>query len=298
MLTERESPEACPPPLLWQDVRREYLAQSAVEQIDTPTGPVAARVLGNGPALYLLPGFSCPAELYCLLVWLLRDEFQCVTVEPSGEPPSGVRWSMNDLAESLELVADRWGHRSLSLFGTNFGAAWGLAAARQMPQRISRLILLQGFARRRLSFGERTLLQLCRLSSRTLNSFPGRVVFQTQNHARWFPPFDSTRWQYYLDATGAMPLRELSRRASAIQRFDMRDQFADVSVPVLLIRTEGEGRVAGDCQKDLEQRLTQVEVEWLHTTGQLPYLTHPHRLAKLIRTFCAERSAEAVHPAI
>ena len=294
MPSEKESSEVCPPPLLWQDVRREFLAQSQLRSIDSSAGPLSLRVWGDGPALYLLPGFSCPAELYCLLVWLLRNDFQCVTVESTGEH----RWSINDLAESLRNVADALEHDSFSVLGANFGAAWGLAAARRMPRQISRLLLLQGFARRRLSFAERMLARLCRFSSGSLKSFPGRVMFQTQNHRRWFPPFDPTRWQYFLDATGEMPLRELSRRAAAIARFDLRSELSGVAVPTLLVRTEGEGQTAAEGQIELERLLPRAEVEWLHTTGQLPYLTHPHRLAKLIRTFCAVGSAEAVQPAV
>jgi hypothetical protein len=87
-MSASEPPAACPPPLLWQDVRREYLAQSTERVI----GSVSVRILGAGPPLYFLPGFSAPAELYCLMIWLLRDDFRCVTIEPlkpglgSGKP--------------------------------------------------------------------------------------------------------------------------------------------------------------------------------------------------------------------
>jgi pimeloyl-ACP methyl ester carboxylesterase len=294
MSSDSGSPDACPPPLMWQDVRREFLAESTLLKIESPHGAVTARVWGEGAPLYLLPSFSSPAELYCLLVWLLRNDFQCVAVEPAFDQLPRQCWLMSDFGHLIRRLADELGHGVVSVFGANFGAAWGLAAARLLPERISRLMLLQGFAHRRLSFGERQLMRLCGLSSRKLAALPGRVAIQTQNQRRWFPPFDPSRWQYYLDATGGMPLRELSRRAQAVHTFDLRGELAAIAVPTLLIRTEGEGRVAGDCQIELERSLPRVQVEWLHTTGQLPYLTHPHRLAKLMRAFCAERSAEAI----
>lgn len=278
------TPEACPPPLMWQDVRREYLAQSERREIATRHGTIAVHVLGTGPALYFLPGFSTPSELYCLLIWLLRDEFRCVVVE-HGSP--GAK-SMSDHAERLADAAHGLGDEGFSIFGANFGAAWGLAIAQRYPERVSRLMLLQGFLRRRLSAFERLLGWMCGRSRRTLAELPYREAAQTQNQRRWFPPFDETRWNYFLETSGVLPLKELSERAGAISRFNLVSRAAEIRTPTLLIHTEGDGAVAEACNRQLEQSLPCVSSEWLHNTGQLAYLTHPHRLAKLMRTFCSE----------
>lgn len=286
------APEACPPPLLWQDVRREYLARSTSTTVDSAAGPVAVRTWGAGPVLYCLPGFTSPAELYGLMIWLLRDEFQCVTIEPAeiSKSPgrSASQTPMQQYVEMLRAVIQAQGVTKYSILGANFGAAWGLAMARAEPGSISRLILLHGFAHRRLSWSEWALKTACSFSRRTLSQFPGRETFQVQNHRRWFPPFDETRFQYFLDASGEIPLREVARRAHAVMLFDLRNSLSQILVPTLLVRTEGEGRVATTLQDELSRGLPNVRQEWLHNTGQLPYLTHPHRLAKLIRIFHAE----------
>ncbi len=281
--------EACPPPLMWQDVRHEFLTHSADVSVESPAGTATVRVWGSGPPIYLLPGFTSPAELYCLLAWLLREDFRCVTIEPFATLRRTVdRCAPFDHEVTLlQAAAEELGDAEFSLLGANYGAAWALAAAHAEPSRVSRLMLIQGFARRRLSFGERRLAAWCRHNRRDLASLPFREMFQTQNHRRWFPPFDPTRWQYYLDATGAMPLRELARRADAVSGWDLRGELPKLHIPTLLIRTEGEGQVAAACQSELAQALPCVQTEWMHSTGQLPYLTHPHRLAKLIRAFCA-----------
>lgn len=294
MTTPDSATEGCPPPLMWQEVRREFLAQSESLMIDSVAGPMAVRVWGSGPPIYLLPGFTSPAELYCLLVWLLRDDFRCVTIEPLATLRSSIVPSApfaNDV-DMVRGVADELGDAEFSILGANFGAAWGLAAAQAMPSRVTRLMLMQGFAHRRLSFLERRLAGWCRHSRRHLANLPWRETIQTQNHRRWFPPFDLTRWQYYLDATGAMPLRELARRADAVARFDVRSQLSEIAVRTLLVRTEGEGQVSAACQAELERSLPNVQAEWLHNSGQLSYLTHPHRLAKLMCAFCAEAHVE------
>ena len=40
--------------------------------------------------------------------------------------------------------------------------------------------------------------------------------------------------------------------------------------------------------EELEAALPHARSEWLHTTGQLPHLTHPHRLSKLVREFIVQ----------
>lgn len=281
------SPQACPPPLMWQDVRREYLAQSESRNIRTSHGTASVRMLGSGPALYLLPSFAAPAELFCLLVWLLKDEFCCVTVERDGTDNARRKTapSLEFDADLLAAVADELSHDTLRVCGANYGAAWGLATAHRHPERVATLVLLQGSLHRRLSFFERQVAWLCGWSRQTLASIPRREFLQLQNQRRWFPPFDQTRWQYFLEATGEMPLQELSRRAAAIARFDLRSVAATIKTPTLVIHTEGDGALAEAGQAELERRLPHVQSEWLHNTGQLAYLTHPHRLAKLIRDF-------------
>lgn len=284
MSSPEVTPEACPPPLMWQDVRQEYLAQSERREIASRYGTIAVQIQGTGPALYFLPGFSTPAELYCLLVWLLRDEFCCVVVEHGS---SGAK-SMSDQADLLADAAHGLGDEVFSIFGANFGAAWGLATAQRYPERVSRLMLQQGFLRRRLSTFERLLGWMCGRSRRTLAELPYREAVQTQNQRRWFPPFDETRWNYFLETSGVLSLKELSGRAAAISRFNLIPQAAEIRTPTLVIHTEGDGAVAEACNLEMERLLPHVKSEWLHNTGQLAYLTHPHRLAKLMRTFCSE----------
>ena len=81
-----------------------------------------------------------------------------------------------------------------------------------------------------------------------------------------------------------------AQRAAALQSFDVRPQLPSVTQPVLLVRTEGEGRVAARCHDELQAALPTVQSEWLHTCGQLPHLTHPHRLAKLLKPFFHEKA--------
>lgn len=121
---------------------------------------------------------------------------------------------------------------------------------------------------------------------------PGRVQstplwrgLQERGHRLWFPPIDPTRWLFYLENAGQTPVAELVRRFGMLSRFDARSRLKQLATPTLLLQVEGEGEMQARCRDELAALLPNARTEFLHTTGLLAFLTHPHRLAKLIREF-------------
>jgi len=80
-------------------------------------------------------------------------------------------------------------------------------------------------------------------------------------------------------------LADLAQKALAVHSVNLEDRLSQVTCPVLLVRTEGQGELETAGHEVLERGLPNARVEWLHSTGLHPYLTHPHRLAKLLKTF-------------
>ncbi len=274
----------CPPPLEWQDVLREFHSQANAWYLDRRNYCISGRTLGSGPPLYLLNGFTGTHELYALLVWLLRDQYRCVLFD-YAMPATRGPVTLGDLADDLVAVGDAAGDASWTVFAPSFGGLVALEAMRRHPGRVNGAILQAAFAHRSLSQFERFLIRVCALHPGKLRHLPLRTFIQRQSHRRWFPPFDRTRWQFLADNTGAVPLADLARRAAMIRDGDLRPVLKEIKQPVLLVRAEGDGQVLEDCGHVLSAGLPRVKVEFLNDTGQYTYLTHPHRLAKLIRTF-------------
>jgi pimeloyl-ACP methyl ester carboxylesterase len=222
--------------------------------------------------------------LHALLVWLLRDRYRCVVFD-YATPAARGKVSLADLADDLIAIADAAGDRRWDVFAPLFGGLVALEAIRRHPDRIGRAVLLGGFAHRSLSRSERFLIRACALHPGRFKHLPLRGILQTQSHRRWFPPFDKTRWQFLYDNTGAVPLAEMARRAAIIRDSDLRPVLNEVRQPVLLVKTEGEGKILEACGEELLQGLPNAKAEWMHDTGHFAYLTHPHRLAKLIDGF-------------
>lgn len=278
--------EACPPPLAWQEVLAAYRQDSHPWEVNLGSRRLTGRTWGVGPALYLLPGFAATAELYALLVYLLREQYRCVVFD-TRSLRRGRRPDIADYAADLQAVMDYHGDPAAHVFAANFGSAAALRTALDCPDRIRSLVCLHGIPVRRLSWTEWLLAKACRYSARSLSALPLRQRIQEWNHRRWFPPFDGTRFEFLVESTGRIPLRDLANQALALNRLTLAEP-GRVAVPVLLIRTEGQGTQNSDAQKVLEESLPDVRTESLHSTGLHPYLTHPHRLAKLIKGFCVE----------
>jgi pimeloyl-ACP methyl ester carboxylesterase len=282
--TEPEnSASSCPPPLEWQEVLREFHKQADAWYLDRPKYRISGRSLGAGPPLYFLNGFTGSHELFALLVWLLRDQFRCVLFDYPVPRQGGS--SLGDLADDVAAIAEVSGDRSINLFATAFGSLVALEAMHRHSRLINRAILQGGFAHRDLSPAERLLLRIGCWTPVRFGRIPGRAAIQRQNHRRWFPPFDATRFQFFLENSGKTPVRELARRGTIVRDCDLRPQLGRIEQPVLLVRCEGDGQVLLAYGDVLEKGLPHAGVEHLNDTGQIPFLTHPHRLAKVIRPF-------------
>jgi pimeloyl-ACP methyl ester carboxylesterase len=257
------------------------------------------RTWGDGPPLYLLGGFLGTQVAYAPLIWLLRRSFRCVVWDYPGsqEPVRGRRpFSLADMADDVRAVADHHSDARFSLFATSFGSLVALQTLLSDPSRIERAVLQGGFAHRKLTLWEKTAVRAGRWIPAHLARF--RIVRSIQrfNHLSWFPPFDRNRWDFYLEDTGRLSLRSFSDRVALAASSDFRGRLSEISRPILLIGSEGEGTIAARSHVELQKGLQNVDSKRLGNCGLLPHLTHPHRLAKLVSGFL-EGEPESAPPA-
>ncbi|MEO1995595.1 MAG: hypothetical protein ABGZ17_10010, partial [Planctomycetaceae bacterium] len=169
------------------------------------------------------------------------------------------------------------------------GAVPTLTAALAEPHRLRRVILPGGFSNRRLSRSERMLVRAARWVPQWVQFQTIRNRIHQQNHRHWFPPYDRTRWEFFVGNALQASVQSLALRATALRDFDVRAELPEIVSPVLLIRTEGDGANREQDHDELERHLSQFRTENFHTCGLLPFLTHPHRLTKCISDFLLEQ---------
>ncbi|MDA1164984.1 MAG: alpha/beta hydrolase [Planctomycetota bacterium] len=272
--------EGCPQPLAWKQVRSEFLKQSQEFHFAIDGLSLSGRVMGEGTPLYFLNGISASSTLFCLTAWLLREEFRCVILDYPSEAQT-----FDQLVKAFDITATRLGDEQFDLYATSFGSAVALLAMHSYPQRIQRAVLQGPLISMQFTFAERVALGMLGWLPGPIQRLPFRNTVLQNNHRLWFPPFDITRWEFLLRETGVVPIRDVARRAKMLRTFDISSSLTTLATPSLIISCEGEAARHRDAARLLGERLPHAEVEELSNSGHVPFVTHPHRLVKLIRPF-------------
>jgi pimeloyl-ACP methyl ester carboxylesterase len=286
-------PEGCPPPLRCRQVAENWHAVAEAWTLPGSRFGTTGTVGGTGTPIYFLNAFGGCAELYTLTAWLLRDYARCVLIDWSSPScatadttvaQKNQRFTLSDFADDIAAVADHLGDQTFAVYGAIVGAAVAARLAARRPERVSHLVLQGAWDRRRLSLGERGLAWWHSRSEKPLSSWSQRELFQTANHQIWFPPQDPDRWAWFLELTGTIPLALMAAEARAIDGVDLTDDLARLACPTRIVATEGAGLRSVAVQQQLATLSPALRYEYLHSTGQHPYLTHPHRMVKLLKS--------------
>ena len=276
--------EPCPTPLDWREVVTRFREERNEFDLVVDGCAVRGAEFGTGQPLYLLNPATGDVDQFALLAWRLREQFRCVFVNyPHPVGPRSLR--LQQAAATVVAAADHLNDDRFSLLAPGWSSLVALQTLLSVPDRVPSAVLICGFAHRDLTVVERGLLAWGGVCPGTLSRLPGWQAIQEQNHRTWFPPYDETRWQFLRDNLGSTRIRDAARRLSILPATDLRPRLGEIESPVLIVRTEGEGDPLTKCQEELQAGLSGGVTEWMHTSGHYSYLTHPHRLAKLVSSF-------------
>ena len=287
----------CPTPLDWRSVIAEYRAEQTETRFAVGRGVVPVRSFGSGSALLWLTGAAGNSDLLALSHWLLRDDHQSLVISTADLQSAATR--PRDVASVVSVLAEflnRLGLTGSELIGVGSGGLIGLRAAVDAPELI-RTLALQGTAPGvDWTLSERALLAIGRHWPGPLRRVPVWNRAATLNHAPWFPPFDPSRWEFLRDNLGETSVRQFALAMQLMQASWDGVDWGALAARVLWIATEGESPGVARAREHWAQMLPQVHVEEMHSCGQFPYLTHPHRFVKLLREFLAHPAEEPHSP--
>ncbi len=288
-LTNEPQSEPCPAPLAWQEVAQSFRADAAVRLVATDDAEITMAEFGQGPPLVVLPPLAGSSLLYCLTAWLLKDDCRLLLLDA---PRFGRTPRPRDLiartADAFSVAIEHVCPEGADLYAPSASGQTALDLMARYPRLVRRALLQGAWAARRWTFAEKLLLRAARWLPMQVRRTPLWLPSQIQNHRRWFPPFDDTRFGFLLNEAGSTRLSDLGNRLLAAGATDLRPRLPAVSQPVLVLRCEGDGPLIDAAQTELEQGLPHARGETLSMTGHYPYLTHPHRLVKIIKNFLLE----------
>lgn len=278
-------PDPCPTPLAWQDVIDGFEREAEPSTFESREVDLQLQAIGEGPPLWFLGGFTGDRRQFALLAWLLKEHFRCVLWDAEWRISPSPTEVVPVLADAMMAAT---GGQPISLFATSFGSQVALSAMIRSPELSTAAILHAGFAHRRYTLSERLLARIGSWSTRPIGELRAWQQIQETNHRTWFPPIDPGRWEFLRDNLAATRACDLARKVRGVAAGSVGESLETITTPVQLIRTEGDGRVLSKAMDELAERLPNVRVESLHTTGHFAHVSHPHRVAKVVKAFLAD----------
>jgi len=278
--------EPCPTPLAWHDVAQSFHESATSRIFETPLAELKVTEFGTGHPIFFLPPLYGSSRLFCLTAWLLKEEYRSVFLETPRfyQSPSPEKL-VSETAQVLSLGIEHLSPRGADLYASGFSGQAAIQLMARWPHLI-RSVFFQGvWGCRQFNAVEKLLLQLGRIPPVRLKKLPFWQTTQIENHRRWFPPFDETRFGFLLQEAGETRTCDFARRMLAASRTDVRPLLRDIQQPVAILHCEGEGRQLAASGAEMEATLPHVIREEMPHSGQFPYLTHPHRLIKILKPF-------------
>ena len=274
------------------DFRAEVIEYDRVAEVRTWQGPryrMTYRVLGDGPALVLLPGLASTYRGYAPTLLRLAGRFQTIQLDYPGEnPDDGAylrRITHNDLVDDLFGLLNHLGLGQVQLFGLSFGSTLTLKALHCEPSRFPKAALQGGFARRRLMPPERLALALGRNISGMTSRLPFHRKGLALNNRVTFPPDQPDLWEFYVEENGRTPIASLTHRLDLLHQLDLRPILPEIQTKVLVIHGTADRIVPMARHAELVAGLGRPNAVLMKRVGHQPHWTHPRELASLVGKF-------------
>ncbi len=271
---------SCPPPLAWTQVLEQFRAAAVPFEVAGDGEPIRGLTFGSGQPLYVLNAWSGTSEVFCLMAWLLREQFRLVLID---YPQSARNW--DTFKDCPARVATFLGDEHYDLLATGFGSVPALLQALTPATGLRRLVLQSSIVSYRLSWLERAGAAVFSVLPASIRNAFFRTRLLYSQHRLWFPPIDETRWQFLAANCLQTPLKVVAQRFRLLHGLDLTSRLKDVRQPVLLVDCEGEPQRNKQANQVLGRELPDATYEAVPNCGQVPHVTHPHRLAGLLKKF-------------
>jgi pimeloyl-ACP methyl ester carboxylesterase len=247
---------------------------------------------GAGPLLVLLHGAGDQAGTWNKVVPELKRHFQLVIPDLAGhgesDPVAGVL-SLGTLLTALEQVLDAkpWRDAPMVFAGNSLGAWMAMLYAQKCPQRVTRVILIDGGPIKNVS--EIGIMPKDREEARRAldavldPSTPRRPNFVLDDLVR-------------VSNTGPIS-RLLAAGEEDMSKYLLDDKLASFQLPVDLIWGASDRLVPLDYAKKLQSQLPHCTLTVIERCGHGPQLERPQELTRVLLQILASESSRASAPA-
>ena len=250
--------------------------------VETSAGPQIVWQGGSGPLLVLLHGAGDQAGTWHKIAADLARSYSLVMPDLAGHgqsaPPSGPL-SIGTIVNTLEQVLDSasWKSQRFLLAGNSLGAWIAMLYAHKHPERVSRLLLINGGALKGLQT-EITLTPETREEAR-------RAFDAILDPATPRPP------DFVLDdlvrVTNHGPMARLMATEAEIPNYVLDGTLGNFPVPVDIVWGASDRLVPLDYARTMEAQLPAARLTVIERCGHAPQLECPAMLLDALRSVLA-----------
>ena len=251
------------------------------------------KTIGNGPNLALIHGWGLGSTAWEPVVQALaqRCRVHLIDLPGYGGQPAGNA----DFSPTAQALIESLPGK-VALCGWSLGSMLALQAARLVPEKISRLILVGStpcFMQREgwLTAQAPDLLDtfnsaVAQDAATTLHRF---IALLNQGDAQARPIGRALTGR---TLGGELPdTATLTRGLDWLREVDLRAQIPQIKAPALLIHGERDPLMPLAAAQWLEARLPDARLDIFASAAHAPFLASPERFATLVSNFCHENAA-------
>jgi pimeloyl-ACP methyl ester carboxylesterase len=278
---------------VWRPLRTlEVLGRGALraagfrhETIDGPRGPLSCFHKGSGRAILLLHGVNDQAGAWARVAGPLAASRRVVVADlpgHGGSAPSEGPLTIDDvLAGALALVDREAAAGPVDLVGNSMGGWIALLAARERPQQVGRVVLVNGVATTPPDHG----LELAPRTREEARQAMKAIVGPATPDPPSFVLDDLVR---------RAPKSAMARLAGGIAPRHLLDgRLGEVRVPVALVWGEADGLLPVDYARQVAAQLPSATLATLPGCGHIPQRECPDVLLPALRAALGLTAAAA-----
>jgi pimeloyl-ACP methyl ester carboxylesterase len=243
--------------------------------VPSPLGPQSVWIGGNGPTLVLLHGAGDSAGTWSSIVGKLTPTYRLVIPDLAGHgqsAPADGPISVGQVLAGLEAVMRHGPQDPAIIVGNSLGAWVAMLYAREHPDRVARLVLVNGGA----LAGDRPDLSL------TPRSREEAAALMTQLRDASAEPIPGFVLDNVVREAQTGPLARLARTASEMGQYVLDGKLQEIKVPVDLLWGESDKLFSIAYARRMMAQLPAARLTTIPGCGHVPQQECPSRFGSAL----------------
>jgi pimeloyl-ACP methyl ester carboxylesterase len=253
--------------------------------IATPDGRMTVWEAGSGPCMVLLHGAGDQAGAWARMVPPFVEEYRVVIPDLPGhwksDPRSGPLGIDQVLAGVVAVMDEVCEGQQAILVGNSMGAWAGMLYAHQQPDRVARIVAINGGAIREDNPAVNLYPKNREEAAETMKGLMGPATLPLPG----FVLDDVVRWSR-VGPAGRLAGR-LAGAGDEINAYLLDDRLHEVAVPVELVWGDSDGLFTLEYAQRLLDGLPRARLHPLHGCGHVPQRECPDKVVEVLQSALA-----------